>query len=136
MALEIEVRGLERLVRRLGAFEVFALLRPAMIRGVARVVNAMADYPPAPEGSWYIRTGTLGRRWTQTQPSVSEGATELRVAVGNNTVYGAWVQNAQFQAWMHRGRWQTDEQELDRAADPLVAELNALVQAELARMGE
>lgn len=134
--LEIEVRGLERLVRSLGAFEVFTLLRPAMIRGVARVVNAMADYPPAPDGSSYIRTGTLGRRWTQTQPAVTASTTELRVAVGNNTIYGPWVQSERFQARMHRGRWQTDEQELDRAADPLVAELNALVQAELDRMGE
>ena len=136
MALEIEVRGLERLARSLGAFEVFRLLRPGMIRGMARVVNAMADYPAPPQASTYRRTGTLGRRWTQTQPSVSESTTQLTVSVGNNTAYGPWVQNEQFQAWMHRGRWQTDEQELDRAADPLVAELNALVQAELARMGD
>lgn len=134
--LEIEVRGLERLVRSLSAFEVFRVLRPGMIRGMARVVNAMADYPAPPEASTYRRTGTLGRRWTQTQPSVEETTTELRVKVGNNTSYGPWVQDAQFQAWMHRGRWQTDEEMLRANEGAIVADLNALVAAELARMGE
>lgn len=102
--LQIEVQGLDRLVRSLNAFEVFRVLRPGMIRGMARVVSAMADYPAPPQGSTYRRRGgTLGRRWTQTQPSVSEGTTELTVKVGNNTTYGPWVQNDQFQARVRRG---------------------------------
>ena len=71
MSLDIEIRGLDELVRDLGVLGVLRVLRAPMIRSMAAVVNRMADYPPQ-RPSLYRRTGTLGRRWTQTQPAVNE----------------------------------------------------------------
>lgn len=135
MALEIEVHGLKELMRDLGSLRVFQILRPHMIRSMAGAVNRMADYPPKPEGSTYRRQGTLGRRWTQTQPTVSERTTELEVKVGNNTIYGPWVQDKQFQARMHVGRWQTDEDVMGAIAPRVTADLNAAVQQALDEVG-
>jgi hypothetical protein len=102
-----------------------------MIRSMAGAVNRMADYPAPPEGSGYRRTGTLGRRWTQTQPSVTMSTTELVVKVGNNTKYGPWVQNEQFQARVHRGRWQTDVRVLSDLSGQIQNDLDAAVQRAL-----
>ena len=131
MSLEIDVRGLDRLVRAVGSLRVLEILRAPMIGAMARVVDRMADYPPPPSGSGYRRTGTLGRRWTQTQPSVTATATELVVKVGNNTKYGPWVQNEQFQAGMHRGRWQTDVRVLSDLSGQIQNDLDAAVQRAL-----
>lgn len=67
----------------------------------------MKSYPPQRSGSSYVRTGTLGRRWvTEPVKHIAEG---LQGTIGNNTPYGPWVQSSAFQAYMHRGRWQTDQ---------------------------
>lgn len=131
MTIEIDVRGLDRLVRAIGSLRVLEVLRAPMIASMARVVDRMADYPAPPTGSTYRRTGTLGRRWTQTQPDVSINATELVVKVGNNTSYGPWVQDEQFQARVHRGRWQTDRGVLTNLSGTIESDLDAAVQRAL-----
>lgn len=136
MSLDIQIRGLDELVRDLGMLGVLRVLRAPMIRSMAAVVNRMADYPAPPTGSTYRRTTTLGKRWTQTQPDITENTTELVVKVGNNTAYGPWVQNKQFQAYMHQGRWQTDEDTLRSLAPGIEAALNAAVQSALDEVGE
>ena len=55
----------------------------------------------------YDRTGKLGQAWTT---SVRQTARETVGKVGNNIKYAKWVQAAATQAWMHVGRWRTDEQ--------------------------
>lgn len=101
----ITVKGLDDVERLLGKATASRTLRRAMQKATLHVQGKMAKYPAAPAGSRYIRTGTLGRRWT------NEVATDgKRGRVGNNTTYGPWVQSGRLQAWMHRGRWQTDEQ--------------------------
>lgn len=135
MSLDIEIRGLDELVRDLGVLGVLRVLRAPMIRSMAAVVNRMADYPPQ-RPSLYRRTGTLGRRWTQTQPAMNENTTELVVKVGNNTSYGPWVQSKQFQAEIHQGYWQTDMEVLEDLRPQIEAALNAAVQTALDEAGE
>ncbi len=55
----------------------------------------------------YDRTGKLGQAWTT---AVRQSVTETVGKVGNNIKYAKWVQAAATQAWMHVGRWRTDEQ--------------------------
>lgn len=123
--ITVEVRGIEALRGRLDV-DGLGILQPVMSRAVIRVERAMKKYPTPPSDSSYVRTGTLGRRWTH---EVQRGASEIRGVVGNNTQYGPWVQNEQFQARVHRGRWLTDEAALRAEAPRAVAEMEAAVQA-------
>ena len=56
-------------------------------------------YPAAPKPT-YDWTYTLKRGWT----SKVKG---WQAIIGNTTKYAPYVQDADEQAWMHRGRWQT-----------------------------
>lgn len=71
--------------------------------------GAAADYPPAPPGSSYIRTGTLGRLWTSATRVVEQVGAWLMGRVDNATPYGPFVQDPERQAWMHVGRWLTTD---------------------------
>ena len=106
----IEIRGIDELQRKLGAAASNKILRDPMQRSVYRILRDMAEYPPQRLSSSYIRTGTLGRRWTQ---KVAVNRSGVTGKVGNNTEYAPWVQAENFQAWMHKGRWQTDQQVID-----------------------
>lgn len=111
MDLEIELKGAEALIQLLGELEAARWLEQPMWQSVFLLQSYMAKYPdqPAPRNGNlpYIRTGTLGRRWT-TDVVVNPGS--VVGEVGNNTTYGPWVQSSRFQAWMHKGIWQTDEE--------------------------
>ena len=105
--MDIELRGLDELMAKLGKVIAAETLRPGMERAVLFVQGQMQEYPPPPGGSTYRRTGTLGRRWTK---SVTVSGGNVQGKVGNNTKYGPWVQSKQFQSRVHRGRWMTDEE--------------------------
>jgi len=114
--MSIELRGLDALYRKLGNAVANRTLRPAMEHAVKLVQRDMADYPAQRAGSTYRRTGTLGRRWTT---KVSYGSSGVQGKVGNNTKYGPYVQSERFQSRIHRGRWQTDEQVLERDTEKI-----------------
>ena len=60
-------------------------------------------HPPAPANSTYTRTRTLGRSWSRTFD-------DQRGEVGSSgfmAPYNRLVQDADFQARIHRGRWET-----------------------------
>lgn len=126
---EIVILGIDALIRKLDSIDdVHTVLRPPMQRAVYRLQRDMADYPPARPSSSYVRTGTLGRRWTT---KVNQTSTGLTGVIGNNTYYGPFVQSKQFQAWMHRGRWQTDADVAERNERDIVNDFNAVIQAKL-----
>ena len=126
---EIVILGIDALIRKLDSMEdVYTVLRPPMQRAVYRLQRDMADYPPQRPGTSYVRTGTLGRRWTT---KIAQAPSGLIGTVGNNTSYGPFVQSSQFQAWMHRGRWQTDAQVAERNERDIVADFNTAIQAKL-----
>ena len=71
--------------------------------GAADLVRAdIKRYPAPPPASTYIRTGTLGGSWAK---RVNRAA--LQAVIGSNVAYAPYVQDADRQAWMHKGRWQT-----------------------------
>jgi hypothetical protein len=134
-----------------GRLVVGVVLRDAMEIAVERVRTQIAIYPPPPSGyrmvwksekqrRWffaalrsgeiqvpYRRTMTLQKRWT-TRVSGS-GLGTLMGEVGNVTVYGPFVQKADEQAAIHRGRWRTDEQVATMMAPSIQALFEARLQA-------
>ncbi len=136
--MAVEIRGLDKAIKKLGKLDKGALKRP-MTKATAHLHDKIAKYPAAtsantPPGnngySWYERgfgtrtvTGqafptseTLGRRWTT---EVSADGT--RGVVGNNASYGPYVQSAEKQAAFHARRgWVTDEQVAEKEADKVV----------------
>jgi hypothetical protein len=123
---EIEIKGLDALYRKLQTIEkIQDVLEPPMQRAVLRVQAKMAKYPPARPKSSYVRTGTLGRRWTTKAERTAAGVIGK---VGNNTIYGPLVQSKQFQAKVHQGRWtNTDEQVLAEELPVITADFNRAV---------
>ena len=120
----ITIKGVDELVAKLGKAAAIETLRPPMKRAVVRLQRGMAEYPTLRAGSSYVRTGTLGRRWTT---RVLRSAGGLRGKVGNNTSYGPFVQSRQFQASIHRGRWQTDEQVVERNEGAIVQDFTRAI---------
>ena len=129
--IEIEVRGIERVVRELGRGAALETMRAPMLRGLYRLQRRMAAYPSAPTGSSYVRTGTLGRRWTTAAPVITGGAGDMVGRIGNNTTYGPFVQSEQFQARVHRGRWETEQKVMASEKDAIVKDFERAVQAAL-----
>jgi len=133
--VRVELKGADALMRKLGKATALSTLRPAMQRSVMRVHKDIAEYPEPPgagsfkgfasdkQRRWffaalrrgdiavpYVRTGTLGRRWTT---KVTMGPDELLGTIGNDTAYAPFVQSGGQQAQIHQGRWETIEKVLD-----------------------
>ena len=127
--MSIQIKGVAELIAKLGKAAAVQVLEPPMQRGVYRLQRAMQEYPPAPRNSRYVRTGTLGRRWTTRIVRSSNGLTGT---VGNNTVYGPLVQSSRFQARMHkRTGWRTDQGAVDKERAAIVADFERAIQAAL-----
>lgn len=106
MAKVVRITGIQQVNGNLNKLKNRSILRPPMAQSVQMLQRYMARYPSAPAGSSYTRTGTLGRRWVT---RIKQTARGLLGEIGNNTPYGPFVQSERFQARIHRGRWQTDE---------------------------
>ena len=112
----------------LKAFGSGAFLEPAAKRIGVKLTTDLRRYPAQPSGSTYRRTGLLGRRWVF---KVRAGLFGASVTAGNNTVYAQWVQSEAKQAWMHEGRWQTEEQVLEANVDYIEKEVNEAVEDQI-----
>ncbi len=132
MPVKWELRGADELIARYGKFELGETLRPPFERGLLRMQGAMAQYPSPRTGSTYVRTGTLGRRWTSAKPVI----TPLRGRVVNNTKYGPYVQRdpsegQPSQARVHQGRWQTDVAVMNQHQGPIVTDCERTIEKAL-----
>ncbi|MBI1296673.1 hypothetical protein GC175_17090 [bacterium] len=116
------------MIEKIGRVRTLQALRAPAQRAVSRVVRFMADYPPVPATSKYIRGGPdserLGQSWNE-EVKVSDSQLEARA--GNNASYGPWVQSAEWQAWMHRGRWQTDEDAVETLSPVIEADFTRTI---------
>ena len=109
-------------LKKLDPKEMEEALRTGL-RGAADLIRAdIKTYPPAPAGSSYVRTGTLGRSW-------ASKVSKLEAIIGNVTAYARYVQGADTQAWMHRGRWRTTAQ----VAKARTADVQKLLEAAISR---
>jgi hypothetical protein len=130
MSLNIEITGVEAVIAKLGHIKGSQMLVPPMNQSVAMMKGDVTTYPSPPAGSTYRRTGTLGRRWATTVSVHSNG---VEGKVGNNTVYAPWVQSSRFQAGIHRGRWVTDAQVMERRRSAIIALFNSAISRALGR---
>jgi hypothetical protein len=95
-----------------------------------------AEYPPAPSGSAYGRTFTLGRLWTAARPRITITGHLLDARLSNATPYGPYVQDPDEQAEVHKGRWDTtDEIVSDHQAEvaPLMEKAGLKMVEDIAR---
>jgi len=66
----------------------------------------MSEYPPAPAGSKYVRTGFLGMSWNKSGPATVGNS--IMVAVGNIMEYAPLVQDEERQKSFHKAHgWKT-----------------------------
>lgn len=107
--------GVEELRKLIEELPLLALeaAEPAMVDAVMFLYGHLPEYPPEPPNSSYVRTGTLGRRFTtDVIPEFSSVSGEL----GTNLNYAPWVVGDDFpgseingvtkyQAKVHQGRW-------------------------------
>jgi hypothetical protein len=129
--MSVTVTGLDELFRKLDRVAAIDKLEEPTYQGVLLLQSFEQDYPPQPALSRYIRTGTLGRRWTTKVERTSDG---FIGRVGNNVPYGPYVQSKRFQARFHaRTGWRTDEQAVDENRATIVGFYQAAVDRALAR---
>jgi hypothetical protein len=106
--MEAKIEGADEAIaklKRLGA-DLIGIVEPAFQRGGYRVENELKEYPPQ-EPTDYVRTNLLGKS-TFMEPMVRT-ADELRLNLGSPLTYAPFVRSKALQAWMHEGRWPTDE---------------------------
>jgi hypothetical protein len=118
----------EMTIKLLGAEEYSRALRarPGIVhrhfikatkKSVMELNKRANKYPPASPTSTYIRTGTLGKRWTTL---VNAQLGNVRGQVRNFTPYGPYVMGTEDQAWMHQGRWKTEIMILEEAEERII----------------
>lgn len=76
----------------------------------------------------YKRTGTLRRSWSDTVRKVGVGYEGRVTSNGNAAPYNRYVQDADRQAGVHRGRWDTAQEVARRSRD----DINRMFQNRLA----
>jgi hypothetical protein len=124
VGVEAVNRRLNNIQRRLDTSDSGSTLRRVMNRAVLRIQAGMMEYPRQRAGSSYVRTGTLGRRWTT---AIETDGNDLLGKVGNNTEYGPFVQSEMYQAGVHKAIWQTDRTVLERERPTIVGEFARLL---------
>jgi hypothetical protein len=90
-------------------------LRQVVEQALRLMAGRAAHYPQKPRLSGYRRTGTLGRLWTQARPEVTIHGRVIDGRIENARPRGAYVQDPDLQAWMHKGRWQTTDDVVEGA---------------------
>jgi hypothetical protein len=145
---KVEVKNLQRLVRKLNDLEKLEAIKPALQAAALHVKGVIAVYPPSSEANtpgqkrWYERgygprwpgggrktSEILGKRWTI---KARDGG--LTQVVGNNASYAVYVQSKERQAWFHAKRgWKTDREVLASERDQIVKLLTDSVRKVLER---
>ena len=128
--VSIKIDGVDKVLRKLGTAKGVAALVKPMEESVVKVREGMADYPLDWPENTYVRTGKLGQSWTGRVQQHSNGVTGK---IGTNRSYAPWVQSQQFQARVHRGRWQTDAMVIDRLRPWIVARFKRAIDQALNR---
>jgi hypothetical protein len=106
----LEVRNLDKIIGDLGKLDdLIGELAEPTEETLKLLKERMQEYPAERDGQKYVRTFELQNGWDE---YVILAGDRLGL-IYNATPYGPRVQAASgdpSQAWMHEGRWQTDEQ--------------------------
>lgn len=111
--ISITLDGDAALFAKLDAAQRNDVLRPPMVRSMARLKRTMVTGYSTPARPSYKRTGDYGRHWTEELQEDSDGITGV---LGNavrdrryGRSYGPYVGDSERQARVHAGRWTHDE---------------------------
>jgi hypothetical protein len=88
--------------------------RAAISDITAIVARDLKTYPPQRPTS-YRRTNTLKRSWQKTIETRGAMVTGRVRSSGQIAPYNRWVQDEEWQAWMHVGHWTNTVQAVGRA---------------------
>ena len=138
----IELKGLDELVKRLGAIEAGTYRRAILVTGAQMLKSYIAVYPKStaanspggPGSRWYERG--YGPKWQRKDGSVNGMQTsealgrrwavevhDTEAIVGNNASYARFVQSDSEQATVHRrNQWRTDVETI-REVGPRIEEM-------------
>ena len=108
-------------------------MRGAMTDSTVLLLREMKQYPAPPDGSTYTRTGTLGKSWSK---RIEGRGMEITGIVGSNgsiAPYNRYVQDAEYQARIHQGRWTTIQEAAERNRDTIEGFFESRIRAELNR---
>lgn len=126
--MDIGIEGRGDIQKVIDYFKGLSFLKDPMQESVYLLQERMAKYPMARPGN--IRTGTLGRSWTT---EVKETTNGIDGKIGTRVVYAPWVQSGKFQARIHKGFWQTDEQVMRRSAKDIEQLFNRAIETATSR---
>ena len=129
MEIHVSIEGADQLYKRLG-IDVVPIIAPAIDRSGYRVEAALKVYPAPPAGSAYRRTGQYGGGW---QTTTATAPMRVIAKTYNPTEYAGWVGSAEQQARVHRGRWLTDIQALEKEVQPVTADVTGLINSAYTR---
>ena len=94
--------------------------------GQAILSDGIRPYPPPPPNSTYVRTFKLFNSWHLILPAVSGGG-DLFIVQSASPDYNGYVQQRSTQAWMHRNRWQTEEDVAEEKEAWVAAEMTTFI---------
>lgn len=131
MDLRVTLFDKELADRLLQSIQTPGFLAPTFEMIGAQLNTDLADYPPPPPDSSYRRTNTLGRNWTHEE---TVGLMSIQTTLGNVTPYARFVQDPEEQAWMHKDRWQTTKDVLERREQWITNLILAAIQSHVASL--
>jgi hypothetical protein len=118
--MSVTIRGMTEVQAKLRKLEA-ELSTSGMVSTVDRaakyVHSQVPAYPAASPSSRYRRTGTLGREIYDRVRSIGSSIVGV---IGSPTVYALHVIWRATQAWMHRGRWWTLQDVLEKSRDGVI----------------
>jgi len=124
--ISIEIEGIEKALSRLDERKVRREMNNAMRDVVNKVHHDITDYPPELPNQVYVRKGSGGLGGSFTT-KVKTSLRSVKGIVGSVLGYVPWVVSDAFQASIHRGRWKTDRQVLEKNAKYFEKRLRAAV---------
>ena len=132
MQITIQIVGLPQLAAKLSAATAVSVLEAPMKRAQELIRARMADYPPPPPNSSYVRTGDLGRSWAASSPITGAGSLIGTVA-SSGVDYAPYVEGdpslgSPSQAQIHQDRWQTNLSVVQASAEEIGRDFTAAIQ--------
>jgi len=118
MATSITIKGVDKAMKKLGKGTAVSMLRKPMRDGLALLKKDRKVYAPERPNQTYARTGRLGKNVRGETQTTQNG---LVGRIKNETPYKPYVHQRPDQAWMHRGRWLTDDDIVTRNQAAIVA---------------
>lgn len=127
--ISAQLKGLDKAYKLLGKIKGREMLKPPMKRTTLRLVDKLKRYPPKPSWVRYVRTGTLGRSWTEKVDLILDG---VEGRVGNRTRYAPDVQHKGTQRLIFkRIGWPTDEDVLKQELSAIIKDFQKAIDEEL-----